>query len=185
MKAIPKLVTFAMIIGAFNAQAGTTALSAGVAAKLIAVNVKVGDHVVEGQKLARLDCSSFEAELNLNQIQLDRLSKEFAANTRLYELGAIGKLELDASDAGFQTAQVNTKVAENQVNSCDIKAPMTGYVVGFGLNRNEYAPVGQKVIVLSNSKSDIMEAKVVKFEVIRPSNAPSTNAIKNTVLHKT
>lgn len=88
----------------------TADLGFRVSGQLIAVNVKEGQFVKQGQELALLDQTDFKITLAASQAEYDRALSEFNRAQKLVKKGAVSRSDFDKLKAqlGTALAQLNS-----------------------------------------------------------------------------
>ncbi len=144
-----------------SARAGKeAALAFRVGGKVEEILVEVGDSVLEGKVLARLDASDFLLEVKNLEHNLE--SAEAAAKNSqnsyqrakaLYENSNIGKDELDSIEAQrnsdraqVQALSAQLEQARNQLSYAELKSPFAGTVSNREVDEFETVSAGQPVL---------------------------------------
>lgn len=112
---------------------------------VVEVPVEEGDHVKEGDLIARLDTSdykntisSIKAAYNLAQTNLKRLSS-------LREQEIIAQSEFDTINAEVQKLEADLAIAELQLKRCYIRSSISGVVNKLPAKKGLYLAVGDPV----------------------------------------
>lgn len=140
--------------------------------RLMVRPVRVGDRVVAGQLLARIDARGYDhgaraAEASARQaaVQLSQSERDQARLDSLGNAKAISKDQVDrigsAVDAARATrdaAAVQLEEAQRALRETELRAPFAATVVSVHLEPGEFAAPGQPVIVLSGG--DGLEVEV-------------------------
>jgi membrane fusion protein (multidrug efflux system) len=121
------------------------------------VPVEEGDHVKEGDLIARLDTSDYKntinsvkAAYNLARTNLDRLSS-------LHEQEIIAQSEYDSINAEVQKLEADLAIAELQLERCYIRSSISGIVNVLPAKKGLYLAVGDPVATVL----DIDRVKVI------------------------
>lgn len=158
--------------GTVNAEEDA-AISAKVAAQVIAVPVKLGDPVKKGQTLIELDMKDLEAQLrqaqaglelakaNLGKLQanLDNAATNLERMQKLYEEGAISKSQLEGAqlqhtaaledlkslNAQVKQAEATVALVQSQVDGGRISSPIDGVVASINIGVGEMVSPGMPV----------------------------------------
>lgn len=139
-----------------------TTLSSEVGAKLNRLPVPEGGRFKEGEVIIAFDCSIQEAQLQKAQAALGAANRTWEANKRLLELSAVGKLELDVSEADALKAKADLSAAAAYVSKCNIAAPFSGRVAEQKVRELQFVQPGQPLL-------DIIDDSVLELEFIVPS----------------
>jgi membrane fusion protein (multidrug efflux system) len=112
------------------------------------VLVEEGDHVKEGDLIARIDTSDYEnyinsikAEYNLATINLKRL-------TGLREQEIISESQIDTIKAEVQSLKADLAIAEVQLERCFIRSSISGVVNVLPAKKGLYLGVGDPVATI-------------------------------------
>lgn len=169
-----------------------TVRSFQLAGRVLSRDVAVGDLVVEGQELARLDSTTQEFQLASARADVANAQAQFgnlaAAEERaraLTESGTSAQAQLDAATTAKQTAEAqlaqasaNLTRAEDQVGYTRIVAEFDGVVVSVDAEVGQVVSAGQSILTIA--KPDDRDAV---FDV--PETLAATLAIGDTVVVRT
>ncbi len=150
-------------------------VSSETAGRVTAVNVRVGDHVRQGQTLVRVDdelktiaVEQAAAQLQAAKTNLAKSRKDYERSEALYKTGDIADAELEAyrlgfhtSEAQYQGAAVALKLAQRQLEDTRIKSPISGVVASCVPETGEMVAPGQPV-------ANIVDISTVKVKVSIP-----------------
>jgi RND family efflux transporter MFP subunit len=139
-------------------------LSFKVSGTVETVPVKVGDRVRSGQRIATLDDTDYQLQVEDAQASLARARAEarnaeanLARIRGLYENNNASQNDLDAARTAFESASANVnsidkrlELAQNQVNYTRLTAPVAGAIAEVNVERNENVRAGQTIVVLSS-----------------------------------
>ena len=140
----------------------TSALAFEIGGRIDEINVDVGDVVNAGDRLAKLDTNTLEANLAAARAQTRALIAqadlaEVTLNRQrtLVEQGHISAQALDQAEANFGVAQASAASAEAsanalsvQIENATIKAPYTGVITGRSFDEGAVAGAGAPVLQL-------------------------------------
>jgi RND family efflux transporter MFP subunit len=139
-----------------------TTLAAEIGAKISRLPVAEGSSFRQGETLIGFDCSLQQAQLNKAKAALQAAEKTWGANRRLNELNAVGKVELEVSEA--EAGKARAEVASNQalIAKCAIAAPFPGRVAEQKVREQQFVQPGQPLL-------EIIDDSVLELEFIVPS----------------
>ncbi len=92
------------------------------------VRVELGQSFVKGDVLVRFDCRRLKAGARRAEAELRAATATWRAKSRLVELRAAGRLELDIALAEREKAAASLQEIEARVADCTIVAPFGGRV---------------------------------------------------------
>jgi RND family efflux transporter MFP subunit len=151
------------IRGVVKATAQAT-LASQVQGRISRLPFKEGQRFKKGALLVALDCSKYEAELASAQAEHRGKKRTYENNLRLAEHQAVGKLELEISQAEAEKAFAAVKAAQVNVSGCTVRAPFPGRVVKMIVNEHENVfPNDQLISLLDDS--------LLEIELILPSKS--------------
>ncbi len=87
-----------------------------------------GQSFNKGATLATFDCSDLKAELKSAEAQLHAEQITFENNARLAKLNAVGKFEVQLSEAKVDQAEATVEAYHSKLARCTIKAPFAGRI---------------------------------------------------------
>ncbi len=140
--------------------------------------VEVGQRILKGQVLFRLDSGDLELQLRVaeaDQISANSLLKQTAAEeSRLIQLRStnsvsqsdyeLGLANRDISKARVDAADRRLTLAKNQLSYCELVADSDGLVTSIQAEAGQVVNVGQSVLTLT--QSDELEAVVSLPEIL-------------------
>ena len=162
------------------ARAGVEAdLSFRVGGTVEEVNVALGDSVVKGQILARLDAVDYElqvqeAEAGLAQAgaSLRKAEADFERSRALYESNNAAKSELDAARAAAESARSQVDAATKrlelsgqQLAYTQLRAPADGAIALKDLEVNENVKAGDPVFMMTSGSLAEVEFSVPEIMI--------------------
>ena len=86
-----------------------------------------GAFVKAGQILFQLERDEYEARMNQAKAQFDQARREWDRIRPLYAKNAVSQKERDNALANFESAKANLRIAEINLNYCQVVAPESGY----------------------------------------------------------
>ncbi len=86
-----------------------------------------GEFVKEGQILFQLEPNEYEARMGEAQAQYQQASREWNRIGPLYARNAVSQKERDSALAAFESAKANLRIAQINLDYCQVTAPVAGY----------------------------------------------------------
>ncbi|MSQ92765.1 MAG: efflux RND transporter periplasmic adaptor subunit [Gammaproteobacteria bacterium] len=105
------------------------------------VLVDEGQHVREGQILARLDGDQLRLEVALAEATMRKLERDYARNTELQAKGLISAVSIDNLKYELEAARASWELTRLQLSYTDIRSPIGGTVT----RRTNVVKVGNTV----------------------------------------
>ena len=106
----------------------TSNASFRVSGTLSSVPVKVGDHVRQGQVIARMDSRDYEVQLKAVTAEYESTKAECERIIALYGDNGTSQNNYDKARYGLEQITMKYQHAKDQVADCVLRAPFDGYV---------------------------------------------------------
>lgn len=126
-------------------------ISSRVTARITAMPFKSGERFRRGALLARFDCASTRAQLNAANAATAAYRKTYETNAELDAYQAVGKNEVEISQANVAKASAEANAISAQLVDCAVFAPFSGMVVEQIAHAHEVAASGQPLMKIQNS----------------------------------
>ena len=139
-----------------------TTLAAEIGARVQRVGVPEGGAFKAGQMLLAFDCSLQQAQLARARVALDVAAKQLATQTRLAELNATGRQEVEQADGEVRKQRAEIAQIEVLLTKCSIAAPFAGRVSEQKVREQQFVQPGQALL-------EIIDDSVLEVEFIMPS----------------
>jgi membrane fusion protein (multidrug efflux system) len=139
-----------------------TTLSAEIPARVARIAVREGNSFKAGQVLIQLDCALQQAARDRARAALGATEKIYVANRRLDELNAVGKLELQTSEAEVDKLKAELAQISTTLSKCAITAPFSGRVAEQKARESQYVQAGQPLL-------EVLDDSALELEFIVPS----------------
>ena len=140
-----------------------------VSGELVEFPASSGLRVQQGELLARLDPTDYEAELQHATARYDLAKSQLERVSGLVEKKLISQADYDARQAEYIVAQSALKRAQNDLDYTRIHAPFDGRVASLAADNFETVAAGQVVLVLQTGDMvdvivDVPESVISRFE---------------------
>lgn len=152
-------------------------LNADIQGKIEAVKVDLGSEVKKGEILIELDNSLLKLQLESVKIQVKDLEKDFERYRILTEADAIQKAKLDKIQLQLQSAIIQRRTIEEQINKTTIRAPFDGTITQKFVEIGAFAAPGVPLLQLS-------QMNVLRFTAFVAEGEVNEFALNDTVLLK-
>ncbi len=113
-----------------------------------AVLVDVGDRVVRGQPLVRLDAADIRARVAAAEAALELAERSHRRVAALEEDGAASRAELDEATARLESARAGVREARAQQAYSEVRAPFAGEVTARSVDPGDLAVPGRPLLRL-------------------------------------
>jgi len=164
-----------------------TQIAAQVAGTVIRLDAKVGDHVVAGQVLLRLDARAADqnalasdAQVQAARATLDVAAKDFERQKMLFQKNYISQAALERAESEFKStqAQVNAQQAQSgaartQSGFYIVRAPFAGVIAEVPVSLGDMAMPGRALLTLYDPTALRVTAAVPQTVAARSGATPS------------
>lgn len=140
-----------------------TTLAAEIPAKVLSIQPQEGGAFKAGQTLVTFDCAMQQSQLDKAKATVLATTITLEANQEMIKHAAIGKVELQVSEAEALKAQAEAKAAETVVSKCKVIAPFNGRVAEQKVREEQFAQTGQALL-------EVIDDSVLELEFIAPSS---------------
>ena len=123
-----------------------------VSGTLSSVPVKVGDHVRQGQVIARMDSRDYEVQLAAVTAEYESIKAECERIIALYGENGTSQNNYDKARYGLEQITMKYQHAKDQVADCVLRAPFDGYVQTVFHEGHETVSAGMPIVGLFASK---------------------------------
>lgn len=169
-----RLLTQTLAIAGPLKAVNTAFVKARVAGELQGLTVREGDLVKEGQVIARVESTEFQARVRQAQqqaesakAQVDIAKRSFENNRSLVDQGFISKTALESSlaslaaaEANFQAAQAGAEVAVKSLQDTVLRAPISGLIAQRLAQTGERVAIDARIVEIVNLSRLELEASL-------------------------
>lgn len=140
-----------------------TTLAAEIPAKVLTIQPQEGSAFKAGQTLISFDCALQQNQLDRAKATVMATSITLEANQEMIKHAAIGKVELQVSEAEALKAQAEAKAAATVVSKCQVIAPFSGRVAEQKVREEQFVQTGQALL-------EVIDDSALELEFIAPSS---------------
>jgi membrane fusion protein (multidrug efflux system) len=101
----------------------------GVSGTVLKINVQEGDRVTQGEVLAELDHSTYQAQLLKAQSRAVLAQADLKRAERLHQQGGLSDRDYQAAQSNAQAAEADLQLAQQALDHTFLKSPVDGLVV--------------------------------------------------------
>ena len=134
-------------------------LSSELAARIENIAVKEMQRFNKGDLLIQFDCSLYEAQKDVVSANSNSALIKLKSDEQMLQMRSIGKYELELSISEYEKAKSELRIAELNVERCQIKAPFDGAVEE--VIDNTYETIQPQVELMKIIQTDILELEMV------------------------
>ena len=140
-----------------------TTLAAELPAKVLSIQPQEGGAFKAGQTLITFDCAMQQSQLDKAKAAVLATGITLEANREMIKHAAIGKVELQVSEAEALKAQAEARAAETVASKCKVVAPFNGRVAEQKVREEQFVQTGQALL-------ELIDDSVLELEFIAPSS---------------
>ena len=134
-------------------------LSSELAARINSISVKEMERFKKGDLLIQFDCSLYEAQKDVVRANENSALIKLKSDEQMLQMRSIGKYELELSISEYEKAKSELRIAELNVERCEIRAPFDGAVEEVVVNA--YESIQPQVELMKIIKTDVLELEMV------------------------
>ena len=134
-------------------------LSSELAARIKSISVKEMENFKKGDLLIQFDCSLYEAQKDVVKANENSALIKLKSDEQMLQMRSIGKYELELSISEYEKAKSELRIAELNVERCEIRAPFDGAVEEVVVNA--YESIQPQVELMKIIKTDVLELEMV------------------------
>ena len=134
-------------------------LSSELAARINSISVKEMERFNKGDLLIQFDCSLYEAQKDVVRANENSALIKLKSDEQMLQMRSIGKYELELSISEYEKAKSELRIAELNVERCEIRAPFDGAVEEVVVNAFE--SIQPQVELMKIIKTDVLELEMV------------------------
>ena len=134
-------------------------LSSELAARIENIAVKEMQRFKKGDLLIQFDCSLYEAQKDVVSANANSALIKLKSDEQMLQMRSIGKYELELSISEYEKAKSELRIAELNVERCQIKAPFDGAVEEVVVNTFE--TIQPQVELMKIIQTDVLELEMV------------------------
>ena len=134
-------------------------LSSELAARIENIAVKEMQRFKKGDLLIQFDCSLYEAQKDVVSANANSALIKLKSDEQMLQMRSIGKYELELSISEYEKAKSELRIAELNVERCQIKAPFDGAVEEVVVNTIE--TIQPQVELMKIIQTEVLELEMV------------------------
>ena len=134
-------------------------LSSELAARIENIAVKEMQRFKKGDLLIQFDCSLYEAQKDVVSANANSALIKLKSDEQMLQMRSIGKYELELSISEYEKAKSELRIAELNVERCQIKAPFDGAVEEVVVNTFE--TIQPQVELMKIIQTEVLELEMV------------------------
>ena len=134
-------------------------LSSELAARIENIAVKEMQRFKKGDLLIQFDCSLYEAQKDVVSANANSALINLKSDEQMLQMRSIGKYELELSISEYEKAKSELRIAELNVERCQIKAPFDGAVEEVVVNTFE--TIQPQVELMKIIQTEVLELEMV------------------------
>ncbi len=132
-------------------------LSFQVAGEIAQINVNMGESVLQGQELAKLDPTDYQLALDAKKAEFELAETAFERSEQLYGKRLISADEFDRTETSYKAAQAALDQAKTDLSYTRISAPYDGVVSLSFAKEHQVVGASQPILnVIDNKVLDVV-----------------------------
>lgn len=131
------------------------------------VHAKPRDLVRAGELLVEMDDTVDQATLKSARVRLDKTSRDFERDRKLFERALISEDQFESSRSDFNSAQALVEQTQGIIDRLSIHAPFTGSVGIHNLAEGHYLGKGDSVLTLQSLDTLYLDFNLPEKELER------------------
>ena len=156
-----------------------------VSGTLSSVPVMVGDHVRQGQVIARMDSRDYQVQLTAVTAEYESTKAECERIIALYAENGTSQNNYDKARYGLEQITMKYQHAKDQVEDCVLRAPFDGYVQAVLHESHETVSAGMPIVSLFASKGVEVVIYIPAVEYMRSDDFSRFHASFDVMPNKT
>jgi RND family efflux transporter MFP subunit len=147
------------VVGTVRARLRAT-LEARLSGRIEKIPVVLGEKVLKGQLIARLDAAEIAARLEQAEASLEQAEREWKRASALFEQQSVTRAEYDSAQSHQRVAKGAVTEARAMMGYVEIAAPFDGVVTKKWADRGDLAAPGKPLIDIEDPSALQMEADI-------------------------
>ncbi len=129
--------------------------------------IREGQRIAKGQRVAKIDDTSLQAQLNTAKASLEKAEKDVERYERLYEAGAVSLQQLEDIRLNAKNQRTNVTNLEQRLKYTFVNAPMSGTVSTLIVEEGSFASPGMPLATVIDDSSLKLIVRVSEEDVIK------------------
>lgn len=142
-------------------------LKAEISRRVVEVNRRKGDVVMEGDAILSLNSLNLPEELARAEAELDLRRLEFESAKNLADQGLRSRTRLIEAEINFYSAQSRLKQVQHDLKNAVIRAPFAGVLSNVDAEIGDFLSVGTPVAIVNDLDPLIVRASVSEKDIDR------------------
>lgn len=142
-----------------------------VAGKVLSLSADEGEYVTKGQRLARIDFATLEADLKSAEAALQKLTTDKARYEKLVKSGGVTQAQLDDINLNYVNAEARVISARKKLADTHITAPFAGYINKRYVEEGAYVGAGKEMFEIVETTKLTMVVNVSESQVLSVTDA--------------
>ena len=158
-------------------------LSSELAARIDNIAVKEMQRFKKGDLLIQFDCSLYEAQKDVVSSNANSALIKLKSDEQMLQMRSIGKYELELSISEYEKAKSELRIAELNVERCQIKAPFDGVISRVPVDVFQVVSAQQAIAELQRPGSIDVSFQMPEQQVrrLQPQRSRNVRANGNTI----
>lgn len=138
--------------------------------KVISLSVEEGDHVRQGQVIARVDDEMLQLQLQNSEVAIEDKKNDDDRYTTLSKDNAVSGVQVEKTKLGLRSAEIQKKQIQKQLRSTNITVPFSGIITKKMIDLGSVIGVGTPIVEVTDISSlkltvNVPERDILKFKL--------------------
>lgn len=134
-------------------------ITSEISARVDKIHYQMGEPFKKGDVLLSFDCKLFESQRDVIKSNLDSAKIQLQNDQELYNLRAIGEMQYQLTVSNVKKAEAEFKIAQLNVDRCNILAPYNGKVMQ--VHTNIFARIEERQPLMDIVGDGLLEAEIL------------------------
>jgi RND family efflux transporter MFP subunit len=153
-------ITRSFTIGSYVESEQIVTVTPKASGTLLALDVAVGDRVVENQLIAQVDPEPYQLAVEQATTALDAAAAALDRTRRLHAAGSASDAALDQAQAQFDAAETQLESATLNLDNTEVRSPVAGLVMARHRSAGEVVSAGVPIVTVSNTADLLVSAEI-------------------------
>jgi RND family efflux transporter MFP subunit len=153
--------------------------------KIIRLAIEEGDHVSQGQLIAKIDDEMLQLQLENAEISIEGQQNDDKRYSNLEKENAVAGVQVEKTKLGLRSAQVQKKQIQKQLRSTNITAPFSGVVTKKMVDLGSVIGPGTPLVELTDISSLKLTVSVPERDIMKFRPGQSVNVFADIYGDKT
>lgn len=142
-------------------------IASDASGKIISLNVEEGDHVSQGQIIAKVDDELLQLQLEQVDVQLEGQKNDDKRYDNLSKENAVAGVTVEKTKLGVKSTELQKKQIQKQLRSTNLKAPFSGVVTKRLIDLGSVVGPGAQLVEITDISSLKLTVSVPERDILK------------------